>query len=71
MGTPNKEAQEYNRNIIDYKDPGRHIPIMFLLYSRGSLFGVPIKVLLKKVVGVWGVGFKGLEFRVKGVGPRV
>ena len=53
MGTPNREPQEYSRNIIEYiveqKDPGRSIPIIFLLYSWGSLFGVPIKVpLLRK-----------------------
>ena len=44
MGTPNKEPQEFSRNIIDYKDAGRYIPIIFLLYSWGSLFGVPSKV---------------------------
>ena len=44
MGTPNMEPQDYSRNIIEYKDPGRYIPIIFLLYSWGSLFGVPIKV---------------------------
>ena len=46
MGTPNREPQEYSRNIIEDKDPGRHIPIMFKLYSWSSLFGVPIKVPL-------------------------
>ena len=44
MGTPNREPQEYSRNVIEYKDPGRHIPILFLVYFRGFLFGVPIKV---------------------------
>ena len=44
MGTPNREPQEYSRNLIEYKDPGRYIPIIFLLYSWGSLFGVPIRV---------------------------
>ena len=29
---------------MEYKDPGRYIPIIFLLYSWGSLFGVPSKV---------------------------
>ena len=46
MGTPNREPQEYGRNIIVYKDPGRYIPIIFLLYSWGSLFEVPINVPL-------------------------
>ena len=48
MGTPNREPQEYSRNIIEYKDPGRYIPIIFLLYFWGSLFGVPINVPLNK-----------------------
>ena len=26
---------------MEYKDPGRYIPIIFLLYSWGSRFGVP------------------------------
>ena len=46
METPNREPQEYSRNIMEYKDPGRYIPIIFLLYSWGSLFGVPIRVPL-------------------------
>ena len=46
MGTPNREPQEYSRNIIECKDPGTHIPIIFLLYSWGSLVGVPTKVPL-------------------------
>ena len=36
---------------MQYEDPGRSIPIIFLLYSWGSLFEVPIKVPLR-VVGV-------------------
>ena len=44
MGSPNREPQEYSRNKTEHKDPGRYIPIMFLLYSWGSLSGVPIKV---------------------------
>ena len=31
---------------MEYQDPGRCIPIIFLLYSWGSLFGVPSKVPL-------------------------
>ena len=52
LGTPNREPQEH-RNITEYKDPGGYIPIIFLLYSWGSLFGVPSKVPLK---GEWGSG---------------
>ena len=31
---------------MEYKDPGRYIPIMYLLYSWGSRFGVPSRVPL-------------------------
>ena len=41
MATPSEEPQEYGRNIIEYEDPGRYIPVIFLLYSWGSLFRVP------------------------------
>ena len=44
MGTPNREPQEYSRNIMECKDPGRYIHIIFLLYSWGSLFEVSIQV---------------------------
>ena len=30
MGNPNRELQEYSRNIIENKDPGRYIPTIFL-----------------------------------------
>ena len=33
---------------MEYKDPGRYIPIIYLLYSWGSLFGVPSRVPLSK-----------------------
>ena len=46
MGTPNREPQEYSRNTIEYKDPSKYIPVVFQLYSWGSLFGVPSKVPL-------------------------
>ena len=41
LGTPKREPQEYRGNIIEYEDPGRYMPIIFLLYIWGSLFGVP------------------------------
>ena len=44
MGTPNREPQQCGRKIIEYMDPAGYIPIIFLLYSWGSLFGAPIKV---------------------------
>ena len=31
---------------MECKDPGRYIPIIYLLYSWGSLFGVPSRVPL-------------------------
>ena len=31
---------------MEYKDPGRYIPIIYLLYSWGSQFGVPSRVPL-------------------------
>ena len=49
MGTPNREPQEYSRNVVDCKDLGRYIPITFLLHSWGYLFGVPSKVPLNRV----------------------
>ena len=41
LGTPNREPQQYSRNIMEYEDPGRYIPIIYLLSSWGSRFGVP------------------------------
>ena len=54
LGTPNREPQEYNRNIMEYKDPGRYIPIIYLLYSWGSRFGVPVESLY-----FWLFGYPG------------
>ena len=44
MGTPSREPQEYSRNILEYKHSGGYVPIILLLHSLGSLFGVPSKV---------------------------
>ena len=41
MGTPNREPQEYSRNIIGIYLPGSLYSILFLLHSWGFLFGVP------------------------------
>ena len=47
MRTPNREPQEYSsRNVIGIYLPGSVYPIIFLQYSWGSLFGVPIKIHL-------------------------
>ena len=51
LGTPDREPQEYTRNVMEFKDPGRHIPIKFQLYSWGSLFEVPKNVPLG--LGLW------------------
>ena len=48
MGTPHREPQEYSRNIIVIYLQGCSYSIIFLLYSWGSLFGVPIEVPLEK-----------------------
>ena len=46
LGTPNREPQEYSRKIIGNYLTGSLCSIIFLLYSWGSLFGVPIRALL-------------------------
>ena len=46
LGTPNREPQEYSRYIIGIYLPGSLYSIIFLLYSWGSLFGVPSRVPL-------------------------
>ena len=44
LGTPNREPQEYSRNIMEYKDPGRYIPIIYLLLGVPCL-GFPVEFL--------------------------
>ena len=62
MGNPNREPQEYSRNIIGICPPGSFYSIIFLLYSWGSLFGVPIKVLLvMRHLSVWELEAEGLQ----------
>ena len=56
---------------MEYKDPGRYIPIIYLLYSWGSLVGAPSRVPLAKgfrvylrlLEGLWR-GWRGLERQV-------
>ena len=35
LGTPNREPQEYSRNMMEYKDPGRYIPILYTYHILG------------------------------------
>ena len=45
VGTPNREPQEYSRNIIEYKDPG-YIPVIYSYYIlRVPCLGFPVKSL--------------------------
>ena len=46
LGPPNREPQEYSRYIIGIYLPGSFYSIIFLLYSWGSLSGVPSRVPL-------------------------
>ena len=39
---------------MEHKDPGRYIPIIYLLYSWGSLFGVPSRVPLNNMASMSG-----------------
>ena len=36
---------------MEYKDPGRYIPIIYLLYSWEPRFGVPSRVPLQSAFG--------------------
>ena len=52
---------------MEYKDPGRYIPIIYLLYSWGSLFGVPSRVPLmyeKCRIGSSGLSRKAEDCKV-------
>ena len=42
LGTPHRENQEYGWNVMICNDPGRYIPMLFLLYS---CLGFPKKFL--------------------------
>ena len=45
LGTLNREPQEYDRNIMKYEDPGRHIPIIFHYVLGVPCLGFPIQSL--------------------------
>ena len=64
LGTPKREPQEYSRYIIGIYLPGSLYSIIFLLYSCGSLFGVPSRVPLM-VGGSQRMG--GWLYRVQGL----
>ena len=68
LGTPNWEPQEYSRYIIGIYLPGSLYAIIFLLYSWGSLFGVPIRVPL--VLACRNEGFQKLESFFCGVSQK-
>ena len=51
MGASNREPQEYSKNITEYKDLGRYVRVIFLLYSWGSLLGGPSKVPFRACAG--------------------
>ena len=46
---------------MEYKDPGKYIPIIDLLYSRGSRFGVPSRVPLYQVATGYINHYRGLH----------
>ena len=48
LGTPNREPQEYSRNRVGFYLPGYLYSTRFILYSWGSLFGVPIRTVLEE-----------------------
>ena len=50
LGTPNGKPQEYSRNIMEYEDPGRSIPI----YSC-YILGFPVWGSQLNPVNAWGV----------------
>ena len=67
LGTPNREPQEYSRYITGIYLPGSLYSMIFLLYSWGSLSGVPSRVPLVLATGImenktettiWGSGFR-------------
>ena len=71
--TPNREAQEYNMNVIGIENPNRCIPSVFLPYSRGSRFlggspihysssqeGLPLRPTSSRI---WGISKLGSLFR--------
>ena len=47
LGTLNREPQECSRYIIGIYLPGSLYSIIFLVYSCGSLFGVPSRLPLE------------------------
>ena len=53
---------------MEYKDPGRYIPIIYLLYSWGSHLGFPVESVYRhcdedQIAGLWSA-ISGSGFRV-------
>ena len=59
LGTPNREPQECSSNIIEIYPPGSLYSLLVLLYSWGSLSGVPIRTLLLNPMPSLGQTFTG------------
>ena len=45
MGTPNREPQEYSRNLTECKDPGRCLPIISYYILGVPCLGFPLRSL--------------------------
>ena len=43
MGTPNREPEEYSRNIIEYEDPGGYILLCSYYILGVPCLGFPLK----------------------------
>ena len=58
---------------MEYKDPSKYIPIIYLLYSWGSRFGVPLLLVLRmrKLFGGLGVQQVSTTLLDEGLGFRV
>ena len=56
---------------MEYKDPGKYIPIIYLLYSWGSRFGVPSTVPLIGSFPKLGVRLSGQGLGSRAVFPKL
>ena len=45
LGAPNREPQEYSRNIMEYKDPGSIVLLYTYYILRGPGLGFPVESL--------------------------
>ena len=65
--TPGEAKVDRNRNIVEYKNPGRYIPILFLRY----ILGVPHPGPLSLGGQVWGLHHGQCFFQLTCLGFRV